>query len=239
MAEAQEREDPVAELPAEPRRIIQVLDHGFVALDAVMGDDLTPARCARTSFNKAGEAREEEKDRRLTRYLVTHRHTTPLEFCQLRFYMKLPLFVAAQLVRHRTASINQVSYRYVEAKPEFYRPANARMERRAENVKQGSGGGVVDDPDKAASRMEQAFSDAWYAYRMLLAQDLAPEIARIVLPQATYTEWYYQMDLHNLIHLLRLRMDPHAQWETRQYAQAMHDLAKEVFPTAIEASGLA
>lgn len=224
----------------EPKemRTIQVLDHGFVALDAVMGDDLTPARCARTSFNKAGEAREEEKDRRLTRYLVSHRHTTPLEFCQLRFYMKLPLFVAAQLVRHRTASINQVSYRYVEAKPEFYLPDVSRMERRAEDVKQGSGGGLMDKPEVNQKYMGTMMEWAFMAYNDLLASGLAPEIARIILPQATYTEWYYQMDLHNLIHLLHLRLDDHAQWETRQYAQAMHTLAREAFPTAIEASGL-
>lgn len=220
-------------------REIAVLDHGYVALVDTMGDDRTPAQCARTSFRNAAAQRTEEQDQRLTRYLVSHGHNTPLEFCQLRFYMKLPLFVAAQLVRHRTASINQVSYRYVKAAREFYIPATYRMQRQSTDNKQGSSDELVADPDTCRNDMTHACHYAFTVYeRMTETWGMSHELARIVLPQATYTEWYYQMDLHNLIHLLRLRLDPHAQWETRQYAEAMRTLASSIYPTALAAAGL-
>jgi len=236
MDEAQGSKDSVGQ-PSADRRV-DVLDHGYVALVDTMGDDLTPARCARTSFNGGLEEREAEKDKRLLGYLVRNQHNTPLEFCQVRFYMKLPLFVAAQLVRHRTASINQVSYRYVAARDEFYLPEASRMVKRPENMKQGSGSEVVLAPEGCRGFLEGSYRQAFAAYQILLENELAPEIARIVLPQATYTEWYWQNDLHNTIHFLRLRLDEHAQWETRQYAIAMRDLLLGVFPTALEAAGL-
>lgn len=203
-----------------------------------MGDDRTPAQCARTSFRNADASRTEEQDHKLTRYLVSHKHTTPLEFCQLRFYMKLPLFVAAQLVRHRTASINQISYRYVTAAREFYVPATYRMQRQSKDNKQGSSDELIEYPDVARRAMAKMMDSCFDEYEVLVADGLSNELARIVLPQATYTEWYYQMDLHNLTHLLRLRLDPHAQWETRQYAEAMRTLASSVYPTALAAAGL-
>lgn len=216
---------------------IAVLDHGYVALTDVMGDDRTPAKTARTSFRNKQD-RTLEEDEKLTRYLVSHRHTTPLEFCQVRFYMKMPIFVARQLVRHRTASINEVSYRYVKAAREFYVPALDRMQKKAESNKQGSSSETVDRPDLAAAVMRTIGSAAFDAYDALMSEGLAPELARSVLPLGTYTEWFWQCDLHNTIHMLKLRLDPHAQYEIQVYAAAMRDLLRPIFPTIIEASGL-
>ncbi len=212
---------------------IACLNHGYVALDGVMGDDRTPARCARTSFRNADAERTAEQDAKLTDYLVRNRHTTPIEFCQVRFYMKMPIFVARQLVRHRTASINEVSYRYVTAAREFYVPAQDRMQRKSESNKQGSSSVVVDDPEFCAMTIRASGNRAFDEYEQLLASGLAPELARTVLPCGTYTEWYWQNDLHNTLHMLRLRLDPHAQYEIRVYAEAMLALLRPVFPTII------
>lgn len=211
---------------------IKVLDHGYVALTDVMGDDRTPARTARTSFRNKKE-RTPDQDAKLTDYLVRNYHTTPLEFCQARFYMKMPIFVARQLVRHRTASINEVSYRYVQAAREFYVPELDRMQRKAEDNKQGSSSTVVDNPDVCAGWMQAAGDFAFDAYEALLEKGLAPELARSVLPCGTYTEWYWQNDLNNILKTLKLRLDPHAQYEIRVYAQAMLDLIRPIWPTII------
>jgi thymidylate synthase (FAD) len=211
---------------------IKVLDHGYVALVDVMGDDRTPARTARTSFKNKKE-RTPEEDAKLTDYLVRNYHTTPLEFCQARFYMKMPIFVARQLVRHRTASINEVSYRYVQAAREFYVPAPERMQKKAENNKQGSSSEVVSDPELCANLITTAGNLAFDTYETLLAQGLAPELARSVLPCGTYTEWYWQNDLNNVLKTLSLRLDAHAQYEIRVYAEAMLDLMRPIWPTII------
>lgn len=213
---------------------ISVLDHGFVALVDTMGTDRTPAQTARTSFHNRKE-RTPEEDARLTDYLVRNRHTTPLEFVQLLFYMKMPIFVARQLVRHRTASINEISYRYVQAAREFYVPASDRMQKRAVNNKQGSSHEIVDDPLACSRLMVEICHKSFDAYGQLLGMGLAPELARSVLPCGTYTEWYWQCDLHNTLHMLKLRLDPHAQYEIRVYAQAMLDLIRPLYPTVIEA----
>lgn len=216
-------------------RTIPCLDHGYVALDDVMGDDRTAARCARTSYRDRGRPRTAEEDERLTRYLVRNRHTTPLEFCQVRFYMKLPIIVERQLVRHRTASINAMSLRYVKASREFYVPAPERCQRQSETNKQGSASEVVDQPDAVRFLIQQTGDVAFDAYEALLHNGLSKEIARTVLPLGTYTEWYWQCDLHNLLHMLGLRLDDHAQYEIRVYAEVMLELIRPVFPTAIDA----
>ncbi len=213
---------------------IACLDHGFVALVDTMGDDRTPARTARTSFRNRTE-RTEEQDAKLTNYLVSHRHTTPLEFCQVRFYMKLPIFVARQFIRHRTASVNEVSYRYVKAAREYYIPAPDRMQRQSTDNKQGSSSEIVADPAECAEMMRDVCEFAFQNYETLLENGLAAELARTVLPVATYTEWYWQQDLHNLLHLLRLRLDGHAQYEIRVYAEAMLELIRPIYPTIITA----
>lgn len=213
---------------------IRCLNHGFVALVDVMGDDRTPAQCARTSFRNANQERTAEQDAKLTNYLVRNKHTTPIEFCQVRWYMKMPIFVARQLVRHRTASINEVSYRYVQASREFYVPEPERMQRKSESNKQGSSSDLVENPDGCRQIIDVAGQEAFTHYEELLSRGLAPELARTVLPCGTYTEWYFQQDLHNCLHLLRLRLDPHAQYEIRVYAEAMLKLLRPVFPTIIE-----
>jgi thymidylate synthase (FAD) len=219
------------ELPIEKR----LLDHGYIALTDVMGDDRTPAKTARTSFKNASKERSEEQDAKLTKYLVNHKHNTPIEFCQVRFYMKMPIFVARQLVRHRTCSINEVSYRYVTAEREFYIPELSRMQGKAETNKQGSSSETVADPAKCSVLMSYSCNLAFDTYETLLEEGLAPEIARAVLPCNTYTEWYWQQNLHNFLHMAGLRTDPHAQWETRQYALAALDMVEQVFPTIVGA----
>jgi len=212
---------------------VTVLDHGFVALDEVMGDDRTPARCARTSFGNGGAARSPEQDARLTDYLIRNHHNTPLEFVQLRWYMKLPIFVARQLIRHRTASVNEISYRYVKANREFYVPALDRMNRKSESNKQGSSVELVGNPEICHDHMSRAGECAFDTYEILLHEGLAPELARTVLPVSTYTEWYWQNDMHNTLHMLGLRLDSHAQYEIRVYAEAMLAIMRERFPTII------
>lgn len=213
---------------------VPLLNHGYVVLTDVMGGDRTAAQTARTSFRNRVE-RTEVEDAKLTRYLVTHRHNTPLEFCQLRFYMKMPIFVARQLVRHRTASINEISLRYVTAAEEFYVPEPERCQRQSETNKQGSAPETVDNPEGVRMLIDLAGREAFAYYRSLLANGLANELARTVLPLGTYTEWFWQTDLHNFLHMAGLRTDPHAQYEIRVYAAAMLDLAREHFPTAIGA----
>lgn len=215
-----------------PSKEVPLLNHGYVALVDVMGDDRTPAQRARTSFRNK-QQRTAEEDAKLTDYLVRHRHTTPLEFCQLLFYMKMPIFVARQVVRHRTASINEVSYRYVQAAREFYIPERDRCQRAATNNKQGSSSEVVDDPAYCQRLITQAGNQTFDVYEQLLREGLAPELARTVLPCGTYTEWYWQMDLHNFLHFENLRLDVHAQYEVRMYAVVMLELARHHFPTII------
>lgn len=206
---------------------------GYVALTDVMGDDRTPARTARTSYRNANKERSEEQDAKLTKYLIANKHTTPLEFVQIRYYVKQPILVARQAVRHRMQSINEISYRYVTAAREFYVPQLDRMQRKSESNKQGSSSEVVDDPAECRRVMQETCDHAFDAYEKLLANGLAPELARSVLPVNTYTEWYTQFDMHNFLHMIKLRIDPHAQWEIRMYAQAMLELAELAFPGII------
>ena len=223
-------------LPIEKRVLDQ---YAFVALTDVMGDDRTPARTARTSFRNALKERTEEQDAKLTDYLIRNDHNTPIEFVQLRFYMKLPIFVARQLVRQRTQSINEVSYRYVQAAREFYVPAISRMQRKAENNKQGSSEEIVDRPEVCRQLMHEACNDAFDTYEDLLKEGLSPELARTVLPVATYTEWYVQMSMHNFLNsIARLRTTvyaPHAQYEVKQFADAALELTEQVFPVIVGA----
>ena len=216
---------------------IHCLDFGYVALTDAMGDDRTPARTARTSYRNADQERTEGQDARLTDYLIRNKHTTPLEFVQLRFYVKMPIFVARQMIRHRTASVNEISYRYVQACREFYVPTLDRMQRKADDNKQGSSSQIVDRPQLCSDVIRATCNNAFDSYEMLLSLGLAPELARTVLPLGTYTEWFQQWDMHNFLHMLNLRLDSHAQYEIRVYAQAMHDLVQRRFPTIIASWG--
>lgn len=217
---------------------IKCLNHGYVALVDVMGGDRTAAQCARTSYRNAHVERSAVDDERLTRFLVKHGHTTPLEFCQARFYMKMPIFVSRQLVRHRTASINEMSLRYVKAANEYYIPDFDRCQRQSETNKQGSSTELVADPARVRHLIQYACDGAYSVYEELLKEGLSKELARTVLPLGTYTEWYWQCDLHNILHMLDKRTpsgDNNPQYEITVYAQACLDLLRPVFPTVIAA----
>lgn len=215
------------------RNVVNVLDHGFVALVDTMGHDRTPATTARTSFRNR-KVKTADEDAKLTDYLIRNEHTTPVEFVQVLLYMKLPIFVARQLVRYRTQSINEVSYRYVKAAREFYVPESDRCQRQSADNKQGSSSAIVDNPASVRNLIQHIGNTAFDAYEVLLAQGLATELARTVLPVGTYTEWYTQWNLHNLFRMLRQRLDAHAQYEVRVYAQAVLRLITPVFPTLVE-----
>lgn len=211
---------------------IEVLDHGFVELVDHMGDDQAIVDAARVSI--AGEnVRPTSENRGLIRYLMRHRHTTPFEMVEFKFRAKLPIVVARQWVRHRTASINEMSGRYSEMPEEFYVPSPENIKVQASNNKQGRGDEVVSDADDICIDMRAEGVSAFKEYRRYLDDGVARELARINLPLSTYTQWIWKIDLHNLFHFLALRMDKkHPQYEIRVYADAMAALIKPIVPLA-------
>lgn len=213
---------------------IDVLDHGFVELVDVMGDDQAIVDAARVSI--AGEnVRPVQENRGLIRYLMRKRHTTPFEMVELKFRAKMPIFVARQWVRHRTASINEMSARYSELPAESYTPLSIRLMRQSKNNKQGSALETVLNADLHVESFKRESDDAFSAYQNRLEAGMARELARINLPLSTYTQWVWKIDLHNLFHFLSLRLDSHAQYEIQVYAEAMAELIKPIVPLAYEA----
>ena len=218
---------------------ISVLDHGFVRLvDSVPTEDgagdARIVQAARVSY--AGETKRLRSDDGLIRYLVRNRHTTPLEQVIYTFHVKCPISVARQFMRHRTWSFNESSTRYRKVAPdECYLPLPERMQRQDVKNRQGSGDQLIDDTEMAIAVMEASNLRSFNTYERLLQMGLAREVARGVLPLDTYTEFYGTIDLHNLMHFLGLRLDAHAQWEIRQYAQALEELASPLCPVAFEA----
>jgi len=211
---------------------IPVLDHGFVRLVDVMGDDRAIVQAARVSFDGKGRS----DDRALIRYLVRHGHTSPLEHAVIKLEMKLPIFVARQLVRHRTQSINEVSARYTELPGERYVPSRDQL--RAQSTANRQGRGELLDELVAEEWTRQAVEVGGRVddlYRAGLDAGLSRELARTVLPVSTYTRWVSTMNAHNLLHLLRLRLDEHAQWEVRQYAEAIARIVADWLPLTWEA----
>ncbi len=219
-------------IPITERR---VLDHGVIALTEVWGSDFAPARTARTSFRNSDADKTEADNIGLTNYLMKNRHDTPFEFCGATIYMVLPIFVARQWVRHRTAAINEESLRYVEAREQFYIPTTDRMQKQSQTNKQGSSPETVDNPTLCRSIIQNHNEDAWRRYQGLLGAGLAKELARMVLPLNTYTAWYWTANLRNIMHLLGLRLDPHAQYEVRVYAEALYNMLNEIFPNILGA----
>lgn len=208
---------------------IPVLDKGFVRLVDYMGGDARVVQAARVSYGAGTKTVRE--DQGLINYLLKNAHTSPFEQVVLTFHMKLPIFVARQVIRHRTARLNEISGRYSVMKDEFYVPDAARIQKQATNNKQGSGEAF--EADAAAALVEQMASEqrAVYGhYEAYIEADMARELARINLPLSLYTEWYWQCDLHNLFHFLRLRLDWHAQYEVRAYGEAMARCAQAVAP---------
>ncbi len=204
------------------------MDKGFVRLVDQMGDDRAIVQAARVSYGEGTKTYREDKA--LIDYLMRHRHTSPFEMVEFKFHVKAPLFVVRQWFRHRTASVNEISGRYSILKEEFYEPEAWR--RQAKENKQASEGGFQDE--EAVSHLREAQRTAYRTYQALLEKGVAREMARMVLPLSLYTEFYWKQDLHNLFHFLKLRLDPHAQWEIRQYAQAIAEIVKARVPMSWE-----
>ncbi len=211
------------------------LDKGFVRLIDVMGDDSAIVQAARVSYGSG--TKQVHEDRGLIRYLMRHLHTTPFEMVEFKFHVKLPIFVARQWIRHRTANVNEYSGRYSEMKDEFYLPDSDQVRAQSSMNKQGRADTAFDpaEAERIRSVMSSTQQHLYDEYQQLLSTDLAREIARINLPVSNYTEWYWKIDLHNLFHFLRLRIDPHAQYEIRVYGEAMAEIAKAAVPLAYEA----
>lgn len=216
-------------------REFPVLNKGFVRLVDYYGGDLRIVQAARISYAKEAKDDDTEGNRRLIDYLVRHRHTSPLEQVVLTFHLKLPIFVARQLVRHRTARLNEVSGRYTELPDECFVPDVSTIRGQDTTNKQGRSEAVVSDASTLRDKIDFAEQDAFTTYSDLLEAGVAKELARIVTPVATYTQMYWQVDLHNLFHFLSLRLDPHAQAEIRVYAEQMAVCANAVAPMAYAA----
>jgi thymidylate synthase (FAD) len=212
-----------------------VLDHGFVSLVDYMGSDEDVERAARVSYGYG--TRRTSQTRGLLRYLRRHRHTTPSEMVELKFHCAMPMFVARQWVRHRSASLNEVSGRYSLLPLLFYTPSPAELATQSATNRQGRSAEPVASALYAAAtaRWEALRAEAGATYAWLVEQDVARELARIDLPLSTYTQWYWKVDLHNLLHFLTLRVDPHAQWEIRAYARVVAGMVQRVAPLTFEA----
>ncbi|MCM8734085.1 FAD-dependent thymidylate synthase [Azospirillum sp. A1-3] len=224
---------------------LEVLDHGFVRVIDYMGDDSAVVQAARVSYGKG--TKKVSEDSGLIKYLMRHRHSTPFEMCEIKFHVKLPIFVARQWIRHRTANVNEYSARYSILDREFYVPTPEQLGAQAVVNRQGRGD--VLEGEEAANVMRLLREDSERAYshyeEMLnhredgtvidpTRQGLARELARMNLSLNYYTQWYWKVDLHNLLHFLSLRADTHAQYEIRVYADAMLDVVKRWVPAVFE-----
>lgn len=215
-----------------------------VALIDFCGSDLSVVNAARVSFHKESEFLENGElklgDAKLIRYLAAHKHTSPFNHAFLTFRVKAPIFVARQLVKHKFMPWNEVSRRYVDEEPEFYMPDGWRL--RAENVKQGSSEELIRAPDWQHPLVENLnnnpytlVDDALTMYNKMLEANIAPEMARMILPQNMMTEWFWSGTLGAYCDMLRLRLDPHAQYESRVVAQKIAEVVKSLFPVSYEA----
>ena len=215
---------------------LPVLDHGFVRVIDYMGDDAAVVQAARVSYGK-GTKRVNE-DRGLIQYLMRHRHTTPFEMCEIKYHVKLPIFVARQWIRHRTANVNEYSARYSIMDKDYYLPAADQLATQSIDNRQGRGE-VLDEATakQVLALLRQDAEQTYGHYEQMLEEDigLARELARMNLTLNTYTQWYWKTDLHNLFHFLRLRADRHAQYEIRVYAEAMLETVKAWVPSSYAA----
>jgi thymidylate synthase (FAD) len=217
-----------------PDNAIKCLDKGFVRLVDSMGGDDAIVQAARVSYGKGTS--KVSQDRGLIRYLMRHRHTTPFEMVEFKFHCKMPIFVARQWVRHRTANINEYSLRYSEARDDFYIPKSEHIQFQSALNKQGRMGEVSKELKEKVQNYFQEISDrSFQIYSELNQAGVARELARAVLPVNLYTEWYWKNDLHNLLHFVGLRSDNHAQYEIRVFSDAMAESIKSVAPFAWEA----
>lgn len=213
---------------------IKVLDRGFVRLVDYLGNDSRIVQSARVSYGAGTKTVREDKG--LINYLMRHRHTSPFEQVILTFHVKLPIFIARQWVRHRTARLNEISGRYSVMKDEFYVPDLNVIRRQSKTNRQGREEELAPELcQKAIDIITRDQSAAYADYEAMISDDVARELARINLPLSLYTEWYWQIDLHNLFHFVRLRADAHAQWEIQEYARVLLRCARAVAPLATEA----
>jgi thymidylate synthase (FAD) len=215
-----------------------VLDHGFIRVIDYMGDDNAITQAARVSYGKG--TKSVQNDEGLIRYLMRHWHSTPFEMCEIKLHVKLPVFVARQWIRHRTANVNEYSARYSILDREFYIPAPEHLN--AQSVINNQGRGAVLEGEEAAKVLDILKSDsnrAYDNYEQMISDEgqdgLARELARMNLPANIYTQWYWKVDLHNLFHFLRLRADSHAQYEIRVYADAICKVVADWVPAAYSA----
>ena len=225
---------------------IPLLDHGFIRVIDYMGDDTSIVQAARVSYGKG--TKKVSTDEGLIKYLMRHWHSTPFEMCEIKYHVKLPIFIARQWIRHRTANVNEYSARYSILDKEFYLPAEEHLAAQSKSNRQGRGD--VLEGDKAKKVLDLLKSDAertYDNYEMMLNErydgstidkngvGLARELARMNLTLNTYTQWYWKTDLLNLMNFLRLRADLHAQYEIRTYADAMLDTLKRWVPITYDA----
>jgi thymidylate synthase (FAD) len=226
---------------------IPVLDHGFIRVVDYMGDDSAIVQAARVSYGRG--TKKSLQDKGLINYLMRHRHTTPFEMCDIKFHIKLPIFIARQWIRHRTASVNEYSARYSILSNEFYLPEKANLASQSHTNKQGRSHEVVPDDvaDRVLATIKEDSINCYRHYVEMMNEDedgtiinentvgITRELARMNLTLNHYTEWYWKINLHNLLHFLALRADSHAQYEIRVYAEAMLDVVKAWVPYAYDA----
>jgi thymidylate synthase (FAD) len=226
---------------------IQVLDHGFVRVVDYMGDDSAIVQAARVSYGKG--TKQVNLDAGLINYLLRHRHTTPFEMCEIKFHLKMPIFVARQWIRHRTANVNEYSARYSVMDNEFYIPSPEQLAAQSTKNHQGRGEEALtqEEAQRVIDILKGDSEQCYKHYEELMNRNsegeiinhdrkgIARELARMNLPINIYTQWYWKIDLHNLMHFLALRADSHAQYEIRVFAQAMLDIVKKWVPITYNA----
>ena len=236
----------VAELENILYEAIPILDHGFIRVIDYMGDDTSIVQAARVSYGKG--TKKVSTDSGLIKYLMRHWHSTPFEMCEIKYHVKLPIFIARQWIRHRTANVNEYSARYSILDKEFYLPAVENLAAQSQNNRQGRGDVLSGDQAKKVLDLLKKDAEQTYDnYETMLNErydgsvidkkqvGLARELARMNLTLNTYTQWYWKTDLLNLMNFLRLRADHHAQYEIRAYADAMLDTVKRWVPITYEA----
>ncbi len=224
---------------------LPVLDHGFVRVIDYMGDDSAIVQAARVSYGKG--TKKVQEDAGLIDYLMRHRHTTPFEMCEIKYHVKLPVFVARQWIRHRTANVNEYSARYSVLDREFYIPAPEHLAAQSASNRQGRGDVLQgEEAARVLSLLKEDSARCYDHYEEMLNESadgavidpdrsgLARELARMNLPINIYTQWYWKCDLHNLLHFVALRADPHAQYEIRAYADVLLETVKRWVPLACE-----
>ena len=228
----------VPEMEEHLYKAYEVLDHGFVRVIDYMGDDNAIVQAARVSYGQG--TKKSRDDAGLIRYLMRHWHSTPFEMCEIKLHIKLPVFVARQWIRHRTANVNEYSARYSILDREFYIPKEDQLASQSQNNHQGRGDLLKgQEAEKVLEILKSDSMRAYDNYESMLSQEnqegLARELARMNLPMNIYTQWYWKTNLHNLFHFLRLRADSHAQYEIRVYADQILKIVADWVPASFAA----